>query len=94
MKGIIAVVLVGAALLLVAAPWTANAPPHPTVAVLSDAANAHTPAHAGMTQQMRAGGQAGVMRSDPMWQMMRDPTHIRAEEAYQRDLDRMLGRGG
>ena len=95
MKGIVVIVLVGVALILVTAPWArAPEPQHGTVAVSSSAATSHTAAHAGMTQQMRAGGPVAPMRSDPMWGMMRDPAHIRAEETYQRDLDRMLGRGG
>ena len=52
----------------------------------------HVAQHAAMTSRMAAGGPAQPMETDPMWRMMRDPAHIRAEELYQQDLDRMLGR--
>lgn len=56
----------------------------------------HLGRHAQMTSQMRAArpdAQMGVrMAGDPMWQMMRDPGHIRAEEEYQQGIDRMLAR--
>jgi hypothetical protein len=56
----------------------------------------HTERHARMTSQMRVTGPEARMPArmvgDPMWQMMYDPTHIRAEEEYQRQMDRMLAR--
>ena len=55
----------------------------------------HVQQHADMTEQMRsmtAGATAPHMAGSSMWQMMRDPAHIRAEEQYHRDLDRMLAR--
>jgi hypothetical protein len=56
----------------------------------------HTERHARMTKQMRVSRPEARMRArmadDPMWQMMYDPAHIRAEEEYQRQIDRMLAR--
>jgi hypothetical protein len=56
----------------------------------------HTERHARMTSQMRVTGPEARMpvrmAGDPMWQMMHDPAHIRAEEEYQRQMDRMLAR--
>jgi hypothetical protein len=56
----------------------------------------HTERHARMTSQMRVTGpdarMPARMADDPMWQMMYDPAHIRAEEEYQRQMDRMLAR--
>jgi hypothetical protein len=56
----------------------------------------HTERHARMTSQMRVTGpeahMPARMAGDPMWQMMYDPAHIRAEEEYRRQMDRMLAR--
>jgi hypothetical protein len=56
----------------------------------------HTERHARMTKQMRVSTPDARMQArmadDPMWQMMYDPAHIRAEEEYQRQVDRMLAR--
>jgi hypothetical protein len=56
----------------------------------------HTERHARMTKQMRVSMPDARMRArmadDPMWQMMYHPAHIRAEEQYQRQIDRMLAR--
>jgi hypothetical protein len=56
----------------------------------------HTERHATMTQQMRVADPDARMQTrmqaDPMWQMMRSPAHIRAEEQRQAQIDRMLAR--
>jgi hypothetical protein len=56
----------------------------------------HIERHARMTSMMRVTGPAtrmsARMASDPMWQMMHEPGHIRAEEDYHRRIDRMLAR--
>lgn len=51
--------------------------------------------HYQMMQRMRVKVTAGMveqMRSDPMWQRMRDPRYIRLMEQEQADIDQMLGR--
>lgn len=52
--------------------------------------------HVRMTNQMRVSvadaGMRARMAGDPMWQMRFNPAYIRAEEDYQRQMDRMLGR--
>jgi hypothetical protein len=62
----------------------------------SGAIREHTERHARMTQQMRVADPDARMqtwmRNDPMWQMMRSPGHIRAEEQRQAQIDRMLAR--
>jgi hypothetical protein len=62
----------------------------------SGAIREHTERHARMTQQMRVADpdvrMQAWMRNDPMWQMMRSPAHIRAEEQRQAQIDRMLAR--
>jgi hypothetical protein len=83
-------IAIGLAVLVAAGTWSDG---RARQSVSSTPPTAHVEQHAAMTQQMRAGGPADAMQSDPMWRMMRDPVHIRAEEQYQRDLDRMLGRG-
>jgi hypothetical protein len=56
----------------------------------------HIDQHARMTSQMRVAVPDARMQArmagDPMWEMMRHPAHIRAEEDYQGALDRMLAR--
>ncbi|HVM55741.1 MAG TPA: hypothetical protein VM262_21330 [Acidimicrobiales bacterium] len=56
----------------------------------------HTERHARMTTTMRVTApearMPARMAGDPMWQMMYDPAHIRAEEEYHRQIDRMLAR--
>jgi hypothetical protein len=55
----------------------------------------HSADHAVMMQRMRVDASPAMverMRTDPMWQMMRDPRWIRLMEQDQAGLDRMLGR--
>ena len=93
MKSALTILLALVVVVAIAAAW-APTPQSPAAASTSMGSQAHIEQHAAMTQQMTAGGPPQVMNTDPMWRMMRDPAHIRAEEQYQRDLDRMLGRGG
>jgi hypothetical protein len=56
----------------------------------------HVERHATMVEQMRVADpdtrMQARMQRDPMWQMMRSPAHIRAEEERQARIDRMLAR--
>jgi hypothetical protein len=62
----------------------------------SEAIREHTELHVRMTQKMRVADPDARMQTrmqaDPMWQMMRSPAHIRAEEERQAQIDRMLAR--
>jgi hypothetical protein len=73
-----------------------NARPAATARAGSGVPADHIEQHARMTSQMRAAVPGARMQArmagDPMWEMMRDPAHIRAEEEYWRGLDRMLAR--
>lgn len=56
-----------------------------------------TQQHDAMMDQMRVSVTATMnelMNRDPMWQMMRSTTLIADLEKHERDIDRMLGRGG
>jgi hypothetical protein len=51
--------------------------------------------HTAMMQRMRVDASPAMveqMRTDPLWQMMRDPHAIRLMEQERAGLDRMLGR--
>jgi hypothetical protein len=50
----------------------------------------HVKAQVRMTQQMGVMARDPRMTADPSWQRMQDDAHIRAEEYYQAQLDRML----
>lgn len=53
--------------------------------------------HQTMMEQMRAGLSPEMqqrMDSDPMWKLMRNGEFTQMMEAQQREIDRMLGRGG
>ena len=88
MKAALTFLLIALVVVLGAAQATGTAPP--SAGAFSP--RVHVQQHAAMTSQMAGGGPTQLMMTDPMWRMMRDPAHIRAEELYQQELDRMLGR--
>jgi hypothetical protein len=53
--------------------------------------------HEQMTEQMRVNGtpaMVAMMNADPMWAQMRTVPYLQAQEAHQREINKMLGLGG
>jgi uncharacterized protein YbaA (DUF1428 family) len=89
LAGIAAAMLLGAGALAVV---SATATQQPS-ADLSH--HPYSAEHTAMMQRMRVDASPAMverMRTDPMWQMMRDPRSIQLMEQEQAAIDRMLGR--
>jgi hypothetical protein len=89
LAGISTMMLLGAGML---AAVTAAGAQQPSAAFTH---HPHSAEHTAMMQRMRVDASPAMverMRTDPMWQMMRDADAIRLMEQERTGVDRMLGR--